>query len=301
MDIKLEPSALDFGQSAKMQKEAAILAIIKSAGGKPVRDEELGKGCPDISIMDRAEIINELVSTNKVELGKAKNGSMTYSYKDEILIPSAVSATEEPIYRLIAEGKNMGVLKSEIIAQVDVKKRDLTRMLAEFERKKLVKKVGSPKQKYFLYDVTPDHTVTGGAFYDNDRFDKELVDGITHILKPHLRQIMDAQKNAKTHPSLLFRAASVTPGQIADWLNEKRFVKFLLTETDCRQLLDALVLEGFADRRGDEYHAQLSEKPLVASGLSFTPCGVCPLVDQCRPGGQISPQTCVYLDELLEW
>jgi hypothetical protein len=93
-------------------------------------------------------------------------------------------------FRLIAEGKNMGVLKSEIMAQVDVKKRDLTRMLAEFERKKLIKKVGSPKQKYFLYDVTPDHTVTGGAFYDNDRFDKELVDGITHILKPHLRQIM---------------------------------------------------------------------------------------------------------------
>ena len=99
MDIKLEPSALAFGQSAKMQKEAAILAIIKDAGGKPVRDEELGKGCPDISMMDRAEIINELVMTNKVEFGKAKNGSMTYSYKDEILIPSTVSATEEPIYR----------------------------------------------------------------------------------------------------------------------------------------------------------------------------------------------------------
>jgi len=99
MDIKLEPSALDFAQSAKMKKEAAIFAVIKSAGGKPVRDEELGKGCPDISMIDRAEIINELVMTNKVELGKAKNGSMTYSYKDEITIPSTVSATEEPVYR----------------------------------------------------------------------------------------------------------------------------------------------------------------------------------------------------------
>ena len=76
------------------------------------------------------------------------------------------------------------------MAQLDVKKKDLTRTLDEFEKKKLIKKVGTPKQKYFLYDVTPDHTVTGGAFYDNDRFDKELVDGITHILKPHLRQIM---------------------------------------------------------------------------------------------------------------
>ena len=116
-----------------------------------------------------------------------------------------------------------------------------------------------------------------------------------------LRKFKDAQKSTEAHPALLFRAASVTPSQIADWLNEKRFVKFLLTETDCRQLLDALVLEGFADRRGDEYHATLTDKPLVAAGLSFTPCGVCPLVEQCRPGGQISPETCIYLDELLEW
>ena len=98
MEIKKEPS-LDFVQSDKMRKEAAILALIKSAGGKPVRDEELQKGCPDISIMDRANIINELVMANKVELAKAKNGSMAYSYKDEINIPSIVSASEEPVYR----------------------------------------------------------------------------------------------------------------------------------------------------------------------------------------------------------
>lgn len=98
MEIKAEPS-LDFVQSDKMRKEASILALIKNAGGKPVRDEELQRSCPDISINDRMIIINDLVAANKVELAKTKNGAVAYSYKDEINIPSVVSASEEPVYR----------------------------------------------------------------------------------------------------------------------------------------------------------------------------------------------------------
>jgi DNA-directed RNA polymerase III subunit RPC6 len=32
---------------------------------------------------------------------------------------------------------------------------------------------------------------------------------------------------------------------------------------------------------------------------SNVPCGVCPVFDQCRDGGIISPQTCVYMTQWL--
>ena len=73
---------------------------------------------------------------------------------------------------------------------------------------------------------------------------------------------------------------------------------------DAAQLLDSLVLEGFAVRHGGNaslYRAKLHDRPLGTSGLSMTPCGVCPLVSSCHPGGQISPETCVYLDDFLFW
>lgn len=37
------------------------------------------------------------------------------------------------------------------------------------------------------------------------------------------------------------------------------------------------------------------------NGLSQVPCGRCPVASDCRIGGQISPDTCVYMDEWLQF
>lgn len=110
---------------------------------------------------------------------------------------------------------------------------------------------------------------------------------------------MDKHKVNNTPMSVIFRSASLTPIGAADWLNSKQFIKFRLTEEDTRQLLDALVLEGFADRKDDYYHTHYNDEPMTSSGLSFSPCGVCPLTEQCRPGGLVSPEQCVYITDFL--
>lgn len=33
--------------------------------------------------------------------------------------------------------------------------------------------------------------------------------------------------------------------------------------------------------------------------LTSMPCGVCPVIDDCKEGGAISPQTCVYYQTWL--
>lgn len=39
----------------------------------------------------------------------------------------------------------------------------------------------------------------------------------------------------------------------------------------------------------------------IGSGLIRTPCGICPIIDNCHPDGVISPQTCAYMKEWLEF
>eukprot|EP00879_Flechtneria_rotunda_P027217 GHRR01029118.1.p1 GENE.GHRR01029118.1~~GHRR01029118.1.p1 ORF type:complete len:143 (-),score=24.35 GHRR01029118.1:334-762(-) len=37
------------------------------------------------------------------------------------------------------------------------------------------------------------------------------------------------------------------------------------------------------------------------TALTSIPCGVCPVIDQCCEGGQVSPQACVYYQAWLEF
>ena len=82
-------------------------------------------------------------------------------------------------FRLIAESATMGIWKRDIRKQVQIDAKELTKTLTQMEKKKLIKKIGSGntmKVRYILFDTEPDRSITGGAFYEGDRFDKDLVE-----------------------------------------------------------------------------------------------------------------------------
>lgn len=35
--------------------------------------------------------------------------------------------------------------------------------------------------------------------------------------------------------------------------------------------------------------------------LSKTPCGHCQLINECFPGGKISPENCIYFENFSNW
>lgn len=37
------------------------------------------------------------------------------------------------------------------------------------------------------------------------------------------------------------------------------------------------------------------------TGLVKTPCGLCPVFDDCQEGGEISPSNCIYMSEWLNF
>lgn len=233
-----------------------------------------------------------------------ENDTPIYVHKKQITIPKEVEDFEEPIYRLIAETNTMGIWKRELGNQLNVDKKELTKRLSSMEKRKLIKKIssnvdGNMKIRFILYGVQPDSSITGGAFFDGDKFDKELVENSTHLLKQYMQSLRDEARQSSDSILNINRQSSVSPEAIAKWLNSLNFVKFQLSGDDAKQLLDALVLEGFAILQSGMYRAKMHDRPLGTSGLSMTPCGVCPVASQCQPGGIVSPEGCQYLTDFL--
>ena len=73
----------------------------------------------------------------------------------------------------------MGIWKRDIRKQIHIDSKELTKTLTQMEKKKLIKKIGSGntmKVRFILFDTEPDRSITGGAFYEGDRFDRDLVE-----------------------------------------------------------------------------------------------------------------------------
>ena len=75
----------------------------------------------------------------------------------------------------------MGIWKRDLGNQLNIDKKELTKRLSSMEKRKLIKKIssnvdGNMKIRFILFGIEPDSSITGGAFVDGDRFDKELVE-----------------------------------------------------------------------------------------------------------------------------
>jgi len=297
MSIKEEAMEGAFRSDRQM-----ILDSIIRSGGR-LSEPDMAKQFKDMNKRKRTKLLNDMVDDNEIEL--ALEGDVPiYVHKKHITVPKEVEEFEEPIYRLIAETNNMGIWKRDLGNQLNIDKKELTKRLSSMEKRKLIKKIssnvdGNMKIRFILFGIEPDSSITGGAFVDGDRFDKELVENSTHLLKQHLQSLRD-EANQKTASVIdAYRLSSVSAEATAKWLNSLNFVKFQLSPDDARQLLDSLVLEGFAIEQNSMYRAKMYDRALGTSGLSLTPCGVCPVASQCQPGGVISPESCKYLTDFL--
>ena len=82
----------------------------------------------------------------------------------------------------------MGIWKRDIRNRVNIDGKELTKMLTSMEKRKIIKNINAAvggntmKIRFILYSVVPDKSITGGAFYDGDKFDKELVE-VSYRLK----------------------------------------------------------------------------------------------------------------------
>ena len=60
-------------------------------------------------------------------------------------------------------------------------------------------------------------------------------------------------------------------------------------------------VEGEADGEVDDHYRPAVLSIPLTTAFTSTPCGVCPVFNECREDGLISPQTCMYYDKWLEF
>ena len=91
------------------------------------------------------------------------------------------SDDEERIaYSIIEKAGNKGIWIRDIRFQSNLSQQQLSKVLKSMESKKLIKSVKSvtaAKRKVFmLYDIEPDKSITGGAWYSDQEYETEFID-----------------------------------------------------------------------------------------------------------------------------
>ena len=92
------------------------------------------------------------------------------------------------MYQIIEDAGNKGIWMRDIRLKSNLLQAPTIKILRTLESKKLIKSVRTvqaPKRKiYMLHGLTPDESLTGGAWYSDQDFETEFVEVLSqHCLK----------------------------------------------------------------------------------------------------------------------
>jgi len=288
---------------------------------KGVSDELIKASCPGCDIQQRVQAVNRLLSTNRLELLKL-GSKLVYRLKDENASSEVKGAdTEEKVvYQIIKEAQNKGIWTREIRIKSNLKNiQVLNKILKSLEGRKLIKAVksvnASKRKVYMLYNLEPDQSVTGGPWYSSSEFESEFVEILNAQAHKFLQQrTLDAQRVYTEEPWTRLQASYASAEDVLKYITNLGISKVNLSLKDMEAILDTLIYDGKVElsattsgvpgTQGDESSVKIyrSVKTLAStSAFVQTPCGVCPVITHCTIGGLISPKTCVYMKEWLDF
>lgn len=317
--------------------EKGILELCKQSS-EGISDLNLQAGLPThISSQQRLAALNRLLSLGKIDLVRSSQSGLLYRLKDL----DALNATkdsdmdEKLIYSIIKDAGNKGIWIRDIARKTNLKTTVLNKALKSLESKKLIKSVSSvsasKKKVYMLFNLEPDRSLTGGAWYSGKDFESEFVEILNDQCYKYLcEKKMNVSKSMD--PLSRKNASTATTKEIREFIKNLGISKVDLSLEDIETILNTLVFDGKAERSlamgqssstasGDKVYLYRAVNQLLPSydehgkcvdgnlsttgicGTNFVrvPCGICPVIDNCHDDGPISPRTCVYMKEWLEF
>ncbi|KAK6181593.1 hypothetical protein SNE40_009417 [Patella caerulea] len=277
-----------------------------------INEETIKDDMPQFDVKQRVTAINRLLSTGRLEIFKS-GSKLIYRIKDGQSTNSQLKGgdnQEKLVYQIIKEAGNKGIWIRDIRYKSNLLMTQLNKILKNLESKKLIKAVksvaASKKKVYMLYNLEPDRSVTGGAWYSDQDFESEFVEVLNQQCFKYLQQKAITAAEGKSDPVAQKNGSYASSSEIWTFISKLGISKVQLAVEDIETILDTLVYDGKVEesfleaQSGDRKRLYRSIKPLIeTTGLMRMPCGSCPVVDQCREGGVISPLTCVYMKDWL--
>ena len=290
-----------------------------------VSDKVLIANMPTVDPKARAMVINKLLMAEKIDLFNGKDG-LLYRKREPSKAGSIAGDQEEKVvYKIIEGAGNIGVWIRDIRAKSNLGQTQLNKVLKSLETKNLIKSVKSVNaskkkvcliifidmrrfnvpsiQVYMLFNLQPDQSVTGGAWYSENDFESEFVEVLNQQCYRMLYQRLESAQANHSSPLAVKTASMATVGEVAKFVSDLGISKVSLKEADIEKILRTVVYDGKAEKCEslDGKTLYRAVKPLFPSaGISRCPCGVCPLIKKCGDVGDVTPLKCQYFRDWLD-
>ncbi|XP_020618954.1 DNA-directed RNA polymerase III subunit RPC6-like [Orbicella faveolata] len=309
-DVVIKQEAVD-----AVDLEERVVELCK-ANPKGITDQLISQDMPNIPPQQRVTAINRLLSMGRIELLKSGT-QLLYRYKDAQAATKTkgFDLQEKLVYQIIEEAQNKGIWIRDIRFKSNIQMTQVNKIVKNLESKKLIKAVksvaASRKKVYMLFNLEPDITVTGGAWYSDQDFESEFVEVLNQQCYKYLEQKADQADRMNVDPLAKRNASYSSCNDVWKYISELGISKVQLSEGDIETILNTLVFDGKAEMslvvdsssgsssNGQRKLFRVLRPLLPVTGLMRTPCGVCPVSDQCRDGGPISPSKCIYMKDWL--
>ncbi|KAI4492083.1 hypothetical protein M0802_010091 [Mischocyttarus mexicanus] len=300
-DTDNDPNDLD-----AIEQKILALAQIKPKG---ISDKDLMSEMPDLQPVIRAQIINKLLTKGYLTLYK-QGESLLYMLKDpsKIKITKGSDNEEKIVYSIIEEAGNKGIWIRDIRTKSNLILIQLNKILKKLESKKFIKAVKSvaanKKKVYMVYDIEPNRSVTGGAWYHAQDFEVDFVKILNDTALDFLNKKIIHANKWDGGPLDARNMAFASSKEVWKFISDIGISKVKLVVEDIEMILDALMYDGKVEKSvsSDGTNMYRSIKPLLTdSGILNTPCGVCRVRKNCSDIGDVTPTKCLYMKEWLDF
>lgn len=180
--VKKEPGA-EAGSSDATDLESQVIELLNT-NPNGITNQELMAKTAHMDAAQRGMVVNKLLSTGRIEMKKTGAGNADFLLKLRNMNNAekikGASAEETVVYGLIEEAENRGIWIRDVRNRSGLSQTQLNKVLKTLEHRKLVKSIktlgATKKRVYMLYELEPDSSLTGGAFYSEQEFDSQFVD-----------------------------------------------------------------------------------------------------------------------------
>eukprot|EP00835_Amoeboradix_gromovi_P006492 NODE_773_length_4376_cov_0.359598.p2 type:complete len:276 gc:universal NODE_773_length_4376_cov_0.359598:2047-1220(-) len=248
---------------------------------------------------DFVVITNQLLKQKKI-LMKQQDGHVVLTTIKQS--KSKLGIDEDAVYGVIkSTGKN-GLWSKHVKPKTQLHPSKIEKIVKKLIEMKLIqtfKHVEYPTRTYYISsNYKPLESATGGPWFTDMELDTAFVEGLTsHIFK----YIQIKTKSHLPYTASSYAVILPTLEQVYEHVSTSGITSVDLSSNDIRKLVRLLEYDG----KIETVFSDGAERFLVHkrySGPKFNvPCSNCPVCEQCRPKGKISPQNCQYFEKWLSF
>lgn len=316
--------------------EAKFLQLLQENASAGINDEIVRAKIPGITLHQIAQIVNSLSKKSLLDLFKGSNptGEDCLWYKlsssvnqgstassDAQSVWSTLDTDEKMVYQVIKNAHNKGAWTKDIKVRTGLHQNVLTKLLKNLETKKIIKAVkakNSTRKVFMLMEVEPSLEITGGPWFTENELDSQFIEGIAKACYKFIASRSFPSNTSLAVPDALFPATYTgyaTISQIHSFVTASGITNIQMSLEDIENVLKTLIYDGKIEKvaishelvtkgtggslQNASYRIDKSSNFHFENHLAATPCGVCPVINQCKEVGPITPEKCEYFRQWL--